>query len=124
MLARLLRWLLLAQVLTGALLGWLVGYASGFASPTTLGLALGLGLLLPLLTNALTVTSSLLKSRPVGSGAAWWRAATGELAAALRGDTRKGLFFRGVGALPFGSEIRSARALTQKLLVPAALGAA
>jgi nitronate monooxygenase len=46
-----------------------------------------------------------------------------QLAAALRGDTRKGLFFRGVGALPFGSEIRSARALTEKLLVPAALGA-
>jgi nitronate monooxygenase len=46
-----------------------------------------------------------------------------QLAAALRGDTRKGLFFRGVGALPFGSEIRSVRALTEKLLVPAALGA-
>jgi nitronate monooxygenase len=46
-----------------------------------------------------------------------------QLAAALRGDTRKGLFFRGAGALPFGSEIRSARALTEKLLVPAALGA-
>jgi hypothetical protein len=84
MLARLLRWLLLAQVLTGALLGGLVGYASGFASSATLGLMLGLGLMLPLLTNALTVTSTLLKSRPVGSGAAWWRAASGELAAALR----------------------------------------
>jgi triacylglycerol lipase len=84
MLARLLRWLLLAQVLTGALLGGLVGYASGFASSATLGLMLGLGLMLPLLTNALTVTSSLLKSRPAGSGAAWWRACAGELAAALR----------------------------------------
>ncbi|MBL8336470.1 MAG: nitronate monooxygenase [Rhodoferax sp.] len=39
-----------------------------------------------------------------------------QLAAALRGDTRKGLFFRGAGALPFGSEIRSARALVQHLL--------
>jgi hypothetical protein len=84
MLARLLRWLLLAQILTGALLGWLVGYASGFASPATLMLALGLGLLLPLLTSAVTVANSLLKSRPAGSGAAWWQAATGELAAALR----------------------------------------
>lgn len=84
MLARLLRWLLLAQVLTGALLGGLVGYASGFASSATLGVMLGLGLMLPLLTNALTVTSSLLKSRPAGSGAAWWRACAGELAAALR----------------------------------------
>ena len=44
-----------------------------------------------------------------------------QLAAALRGDTRKGLFFRGAGALPFGSEIRSVRALTERLLVPAAL---
>jgi nitronate monooxygenase len=26
-----------------------------------------------------------------------------QLAAALRGDLKKGLFFRGVGALPFGS---------------------
>ena len=84
MLARLLRWLLLAQILTGALLGWLVGYASGFASPTTLMLTLGLGLLLPLLASAVTVANSLLKSRPAGSGAAWWQAATGELAAALR----------------------------------------
>ena len=44
-----------------------------------------------------------------------------QLAAALRGDTRKGLFFRGVGALPFGSQIRSARALVERLLVPAVL---
>ena len=36
MLARLLRWLLLAQILTGALLAWLVGYASGFTSPAAL----------------------------------------------------------------------------------------
>lgn len=43
-----------------------------------------------------------------------------QLAAALRGDTRKGLFFRGVGALPFGSQIRSVRALMEKLLAPAA----
>jgi nitronate monooxygenase len=44
-----------------------------------------------------------------------------QLAAALRGDTRKGLFFRGSGALPFGTEIRSTRALMEKLLVPAAI---
>ena len=84
MLARLLRWLLLAQVLSGALLGWLVGSASGFASHATLVLALGLALLLPLLISAVTVASSLLKSRPAGSGAAWWRAGAGELTAALR----------------------------------------
>jgi nitronate monooxygenase len=39
-----------------------------------------------------------------------------QLANALRGDPKKGLYFRGAGALPFGSEIRSARALVQHLL--------
>jgi nitronate monooxygenase len=39
-----------------------------------------------------------------------------QLAAALRGDVKKGLFFRGVGALPFGSQIRSARDLMVCLL--------
>jgi len=38
------------------------------------------------------------------------------LAAAQRGDVRRGLFFRGVGALPFGSQIRSVRELMEKLL--------
>ncbi len=41
-----------------------------------------------------------------------------QLAAALRGDIRKGLFFRGAGILPFGDQIRSVRALIQRLLVP------
>ncbi|MBB4841827.1 nitronate monooxygenase [Paucibacter oligotrophus] len=39
-----------------------------------------------------------------------------QLAAALRGDRAKGLFFRGAGALPFGAEIRSVRELMQRLL--------
>ena len=39
-----------------------------------------------------------------------------QLAAALRGDTKKGLFFRGMGALPFGDQIRSVRDLMQQLL--------
>ena len=39
-----------------------------------------------------------------------------QLAAALRGDVKKGLFFRGVGALPFGDEIRSVRELMLRLL--------
>jgi nitronate monooxygenase len=44
-----------------------------------------------------------------------------QLAAALRGDSTKGLFFRGVGALPFGAQIRSVRDLMQRLLTqPAA----
>jgi nitronate monooxygenase len=44
-----------------------------------------------------------------------------QLAAALRGDLAKGLFFRGAGALPFGREIRTVRELLQRLLeAPAA----
>jgi len=38
------------------------------------------------------------------------------LAAALRGDVKGGLFFRGSGALPFGSQIRSVRELLLNLL--------
>jgi nitronate monooxygenase len=41
-----------------------------------------------------------------------------QLGAAMRGDAKKGLFFRGVGALPFGSQIRSVRELLEKLLSP------
>ncbi len=44
-----------------------------------------------------------------------------QLAAALRGDTKKGLFFRGAGALPFGHQIRSARELMERLLTQAAV---
>jgi nitronate monooxygenase len=44
-----------------------------------------------------------------------------QLAAALRGDTKKGLFFRGAGPLPFGNQIRSVRDLMQHLLTPDAL---
>ncbi len=39
-----------------------------------------------------------------------------QLAAALCGDVKKGLFFRGVGALPFGQEIRGVRELMQRLM--------
>lgn len=41
-----------------------------------------------------------------------------QLGAALRGDVKKGLFFRGVGALPFGAQIRSVRDLLERLLSP------
>jgi nitronate monooxygenase len=41
-----------------------------------------------------------------------------QLAAALRGDIKKGLFFRGAGALPFGQQIRSVSDLMQRLLTP------
>jgi len=39
-----------------------------------------------------------------------------QLAAAMRGDVKKGLFFRGVGALPFGDQIRSVRDLMERML--------
>lgn len=39
-----------------------------------------------------------------------------QLAAALRGDLKKGLYFRGKGALPFGNQIRSVRELIERLL--------
>ncbi|OYV00407.1 MAG: 2-nitropropane dioxygenase [Burkholderiales bacterium PBB5] len=39
-----------------------------------------------------------------------------QLAAALRGDLKKGLYFRGAGALPFGPQIRSVRELMERLL--------
>ena len=42
-----------------------------------------------------------------------------QLAAALKGDVAKGLFFRGAAALPFGSEIRSVRELIDYLLTGA-----
>jgi nitronate monooxygenase len=42
-----------------------------------------------------------------------------QLAAALRGDEKKGLYFRGVGALPFGDQIRPVRDLLEHLLHPA-----
>ncbi len=43
-----------------------------------------------------------------------------QLAAALGGDLKKGLFFRGVGPLPFGAQIRSVRELLERLLMPTA----
>lgn len=43
-----------------------------------------------------------------------------QLAAALRGDVKKGLFFRGVGELPFGDQIRSVHDLIARLLTPRA----
>jgi nitronate monooxygenase len=47
-----------------------------------------------------------------------------QLASALRGDVKKGLFFRGVGALPFGAEIRGVAELMARLLTAGAVPAA
>jgi nitronate monooxygenase len=41
------------------------------------------------------------------------------LASAMRGETAKGLFFRGVGALPFGTRIATVRELLERLVTPA-----
>ncbi|MBL8332357.1 MAG: nitronate monooxygenase [Rubrivivax sp.] len=41
-----------------------------------------------------------------------------QLAAALRGDVKKGLFFRGAGGLPFGERIAPVRELIERLLTP------
>lgn len=41
------------------------------------------------------------------------------LGAALRGEQAKGLFFRGVGALPFGAQIATVRQLMERMLTPA-----
>jgi nitronate monooxygenase len=41
-----------------------------------------------------------------------------QLAAAVRGEVDRGLFFRGAGALPFGAQIRSVAELMERLLTP------
>jgi len=41
-----------------------------------------------------------------------------QLASGLRGDLNAGLFFRGVGALPFGGQIATVRELLARLLTP------
>lgn len=49
-----------------------------------------------------------------------------QLAAAVRGDVKKGLFFRGASSLPFGKQIRPVRELIDYLMTgarPAGLGA-
>ncbi len=46
-----------------------------------------------------------------------------QLAAALRGDIKKGLFFRGAGSLPFGDQIKSVRELMERLLTGTTLPA-
>jgi nitronate monooxygenase len=47
-----------------------------------------------------------------------------QLAAAMKGDVQRGLFFRGAGALPFGSQIRPVRDLLAYLLTGVAPAAA
>lgn len=81
MLSRLLRRLLLGQLLAGALLGTWIARQTG-ASPW---LVLLTALLLPLLTIKLSVLATALKSRAPGTRTAvWWRSLVGEVLTALR----------------------------------------
>jgi len=80
MLSRLLRLLLLGQVLAGALLGWFMARHMH----TSTWLAVPVALLLPLATMKLTILTSAIKSRPPGASALWWRALRGEYWACIR----------------------------------------
>lgn len=80
MLSRLLRLLLLGQVLAGALLGWLIARQMH----TSAWLAAPVALLLPLVTMKFTILTSAIKSRAPGASALWWRALRGEYWACIR----------------------------------------
>ena len=74
MLSRLLRRLLLSQILGGALLGGFVARQTG----VSLGLAVVAALLMPLLMLLLTLLNTAIKSRAPGANALWWRSLWGE----------------------------------------------
>ena len=80
MLARLLRRLLLGQILFGALLGWALAALTG----CSLWLAALLALLFPLALIKLGVLYTALKSRTPNAGLLWWHALVGEVWATLR----------------------------------------
>ncbi len=80
MLAKLLRRLLLTQLLVGAVLGWL------FSHQTNLGYGLIplAALLAPLAISLVLIVSYAIKSRTPGSSALWWRSIFGEYVACCR----------------------------------------
>lgn len=80
MLSRLLRRLLLGQLLGGALLGWFMDRQTG-ASPW---LAAIMALLLPLVTMLLVIATTAVKSRMPGANVLWWRSLACEYWAAVR----------------------------------------
>lgn len=80
MLARLLRRLLLGQLLVGALLGWLIAKLTG----VSFWLVAATALLLPLATTLLVVIASAIKSRAPGANALWWRSLLSEYRASVR----------------------------------------
>ena len=80
MLAKLLRRLLLTQLLVGAVLGWF------FSDQTDLGYGLIplAALLTPLAISLMLIVSYAIKSRTPGSSALWWRSIYGEYVACCR----------------------------------------
>ncbi len=80
MLSRLLRRLLLGQVLLGALLGWLIARQFG-ASFWLVGLT---ALLLPLITLLLVSITTGIMSRSSGANTLWWRSLLNEYWAWIR----------------------------------------
>ncbi len=80
MLSRLLRALLLVQMLIGALLGWLIARYGGLSD----WLVLASALLLPLVTMKLTIFATALMSRTPGASELWWRSVVGETLATAR----------------------------------------
>ena len=80
MLSRLLRRLLLGQVLAGAVLGWFIARQTGAG----LWLVAVTALLLPLATLKLSILTTAIKSRAPGANALWWRSLFGEYGASIR----------------------------------------
>lgn len=80
MLSRLMRRLLLGQILIGALLGWLLAWQTG----TTLWLVAVMALALPLLGVLLVVITIAVKSRARGANSRWLRSLLFEYAAMVR----------------------------------------
>lgn len=80
MLSRLLRRLLLGQVLAGALLGWLAASQTDGAY----GLVALMAVLLPLTILMLGVMTTAILSRAPGANALWWRSLFGEYGALVR----------------------------------------
>lgn len=76
MLARMLRYLLLGQILAGSLLGWWLARLTGFSTAWVVPVV---ALLLPVLTMRLGVFTSALLSRSPGHPALWWRSVVGEI---------------------------------------------
>jgi triacylglycerol lipase len=77
MLSRLLRRLLLGQILLGAVLGWFIAGPAG----SSLALLVAGASLLPLLFLVLISATSVFLSRAPGSPAPWWRLVGGEFRA-------------------------------------------